>query len=60
MFSLTFVKTRSIMVAEVSVTLVGVSNNWSIWYSEQRKLSRRVCGSNETLLTSQLRSPTNY
>ena len=27
MFSLTFVKTRSIMVAEVSVTLVGLSIN---------------------------------
>ena len=59
MSSLTFAKTRSIMVAEVSVTLVGLSINWSIWYSEQRKLSCRVWGSNETLLTSQLRSPTN-
>ena len=42
------------MVAEVSVTLVGLSISWSIWYSEQRKISCRVWGSNETLLTSQL------
>ena len=46
------------MVAEVSVTLLGLSISCSIWYSKQRKINCRVWGSNETLLTSQLRSPT--
>ena len=48
MYSMAFVKTRSIEVAEVSLTLVGLSINWSIWYDEQRKISCLVWGSSGT------------
>ena len=54
MFSLIFVNTRSVMVAEVSVTLVGMSITVTDQFGivEQRKLSFSERGSNETLLTS--------